>query len=126
MADPTNVAGLDLNTLWTLIGGTIGTAVAAFGIRMGWKSGSKETSSPSDSVEIKSAIVDSSSVKVLAGSIEGLGFNLLELKKVAFDTEDRNTKLVEKLIESIDAQTNELRELGRELRDLAREVGKAK
>lgn len=121
MADPTN--GLTPE-VWTILFGGIGTAVAAFAVRMGWKSGGKEIESPSQVAEIKSAIVDSSSVKLLTASIEGLGFNLLEFKKLNNDNTDENRKLVEKLIDAIDHQTSEIRDLAREIREHAREVAK--
>lgn len=124
MADPTG--GIDWNTIGIFSGGFIGTAIGALALRMGWKSGSKEAVSPTDAVELKSAIVDSSSVKVLSASIEGLGFTLLELKKFSTDTNEKNAKLVENLIETIEAHTEEIRHLSREIRDHAREVGKIK
>jgi hypothetical protein len=119
-----DVGGMDPTTLWTLVGGGVGSAIAAFAIRMGWKNGGKEIEQPSANLEIKSAIIDSSSVKVLAASIEGLGFTLLELKKDAHVASEGNVKLILKLIESIDANTQELREHAREIREHAREVAK--
>lgn len=124
MADPTG--GIDWNTIGIFSGGFLGTAIGALALRMGWKSGSKEVANPTDTVELKSAIVDSSSIKLLAASIEGLGFNLLELKKISSESNEKNQKLVERLIESIENQTEEIRRLGREIRDHASEVGKIK
>lgn len=123
MADPSGGISPEL---WTLIFGGIGSAVAAFAIRMGWKKGNTEMENPTQVAEIKSAIVDSSSIKVLAGSIEGLGFTLMELKKGAGALEEKNTKLVERLIECVNNLTDELREHSREIRDHAREVAKSK
>lgn len=118
--------GLDPTTLWTLVGGGLGSAIAAFAIRMGWKNGSKELITPTDAVEIKSAIIDSSSLKILAGSIEGLGFTMMELKKDAHLMNEANTKLIERLIDSIEAHTEEVRLHSRELREHAREIANQK
>ncbi len=124
MADPVSVGGIDWNQVITVTGGILGTALGALAIRMGWKRGGSEISSPSETVELKSAIVDSSSVKILAASIEGLSFTLLELKKFTTDTNEESFKLTEKLIDSLDTHTQEIRELSREIREHARELSR--
>lgn len=124
MTDPNSV-GITPET-WTLIFGGVGTAIAAFAVRMGWKGGGREIENPSDVMELKSAIVDSSSVKLLAASIEGMGFNILEVKRLMGEHEERNAKLAERLIDAIEDHTNEMRQLNREIRDHAREIAKAK
>lgn len=123
MADP-NIGGIDVSTIWTTLGAILGTAIAAFAVRMGWKSGGKEMESPTQVAEIQSAIVDSSSVKMLAASIEGLSFTLLELKKTSTDNSVMVEKSIDNLIEALENQTHEVREHAREVRDHAREVAK--
>lgn len=122
MADPS--VGIDWNTVGIVAGGFVGTAISALALRMGWKSGDKEVSHPTDTVEIKSAIIDSSSIKLLAAAIEGLSFTLLEIKKLTSDNTAETGELMNKLIDSIDNQTQEIRELSREVREHARELSK--
>lgn len=122
MADPTG--GMDVSTILTYASAAIGTGIAAFVVRMGWKSGAKELAAPSNALEIKSALVDSSSVVTLAQSIEGVGVYMLEQKKVTTDQTQALLRGIEKLIGAIENQTHEVRELSREVRELSREVGK--
>lgn len=125
MAD---INGIDWNTIGIFAGGFVGTAIGALALRMGWKSGGgspKDAVLPPDTLELKTAIIDSSSIKVLAGSIEGLGFNLLELKKVSVAGAEASQKVLERLGDSLDAHTEELRQLSREIREHTRELSKS-
>ena len=123
MADLSNT-GLDINAILTYLGAAVGTAVAAFAIRMGWKSGAKEVEAPKSAVELKAALVDSSSIQLLAQSIEGVGVYVMQLNKTNSDKGEGLIRAVDRLIESIENQTNEVREMNREVRELTREVSK--
>lgn len=113
MADPTSNPG----DIFTYLGMGIGGVIAVVVARLGWNSGGKVLQNPGDVVEVKSALVDSSSVVALAGSIEGHAMTSRELAK-------RSEEHLDRLITAMEAHTDELRQLSREVRELAREAGK--
>ena len=113
MADP--ATGTDI---FTYIGYAIGAIIAATVARLGWNSGKKSLDKPEEMVEIRSAIIDTKAMDRLTAAVEALGMNIIEGKLETKKTEE----LAERAVRSIEALSEEVRELSRETRGLAREI----
>lgn len=95
----------------------VGTGVGALIIRLGWRSGGKnpEPHKPEGTTYIDrvGVLVDPKTIEVLSGSLEGLGVELLTMRK---EYKDQS----ENLVRVGDRMVDELRELRTDIRELAR------
>ena len=113
MADPTG--GANPGDIFTYIGMGIGGIVAVVVAHLGWNSGGRATQNPDQMVEVKNAIIDSSSINRLTAAIEAYSMTAMTLSKRGIETDER-------LSESMNQITEELRNLSREVREMAREI----
>lgn len=118
MADPA-AAGTDV---FTYIGYAVGAIIAAVVARLGWNSGKKAIDKPEELVEIRSAIVDTKAMDRLTASVEGLGVTMISGKVEAKKIED----LAERAVRAVEGLTEEVRNLSRETRELARDISNNK
>jgi hypothetical protein len=116
MADP--ATGTDPQAVFTYIGYAVGAIIAAVVARLGWNSGKKTVEKPEELVEIRSAIVDTKAIDRLTASVEALGMSMIAGKIEAKKVED----IADRAVKAIEALADEVRNLSRETRELAREI----
>lgn len=104
--------------IFTYIGYAIGAIIAAVIARMGWNSGKKAIDKPEELVEIRSAIVDTKAMDRLTASVEALGMNIIEGRVEAKKVED----IADRAVRAVEGLSDEVRNLSRETRELARDI----
>ena len=121
---------VDANSLpeWVLwIGGIVGVAVSSVVLKLGLKSG-EATGEKVETARLDAALVDSVSVKHLAGSVEGLSSTMRELDgrmgERARDIGHQGAQQSEALNEMMRDLAREVQELRLELRQIRAELSR--
>jgi len=113
-------SGIPEWVMW--LGAAAGSMLAAFVLRMGWKSAGGEKRGPSDgkSFVLDAALVDSTAVKQLASAIEA---HTMEAIAQRVDAE-KSRQLGYRMIETGNRLVDECAELRHEIGDLGKEIAR--
>lgn len=101
------------------ISAAVGTGIGAIIVRLGWRSTTQSIApaplKPEGTAFIDrvGVLVDNQTIAMLSGSIEGLGVELVAVRKEYADRQDDQNRIAERLVD-------EMNELRKDLRDLAR------
>ncbi len=126
--NPPPVEGLPDWIFWiaTFLGTVIGAAI----IRLGYtghlsgnnshKKSSVATGHSDPYIDKIGVLVDNKSIELLAGSIEGLGMEMLTGRKAMADRTDAQNRCVKQVVEELEELRRELRELSRNIREDSR------
>lgn len=98
----------------------VGTGIGALIVRLGWRSGG-HTPAPlkpegTTYIDRVGVLVDNSTIQVLAGSIEGLGVELMAVRRDATVRSELNERLSDRLVEELNELRKDIRELARAYR----------
>lgn len=115
---PGGAEGIPEWVFW--ISTAVGTGIGALIIRLGWRSNGSpppphkpEGTAYIDRVGV---LVDNKSIEVLAGSIEGLGVELVSIKRDAAARSEQRERLSDRMVEELNELRKDIRELARAYR----------
>lgn len=101
----------------------VGTGIGALIIRLGWRTGTHTAGPPAPLkpegttyIDRVGVLVDNSTIEILAGSIEGLGVELVAFKRDANARAEVHERLSDRLCEELNELRKDIRELSRAYR----------